>query len=162
MPTSRGRGPDYGSVRRFGLAQVLGAVLVLTLGMGMVTWNWVRGRSVDIATAREWTIDGPPCPALTETQWTAGHQQTPKAFDYDGITLARWSGDAFCSDVKTAGGAGFGTDRICQFTNPTALTVTSKAGTFRFLPGVGQPATVVIHEGVARCVLASKFTRETE
>ncbi|HEY0438000.1 MAG TPA: hypothetical protein VGC92_15275, partial [Phenylobacterium sp.] len=121
-----------------------------------------RGRHVDIATAHEWDIKGAPCPQLTQAEWTAKHQQARHVFDYDGIRLGRWSGDVSCTDVHAEGGIGFGVDRICQFTNPTALSVVSRAGTFYFLPDVGQPATVVIHKDRPRCVLASKFTRATE
>ena len=149
-------------LRRYGVAHVIGGVLVVTLGTGFFAWNAWRGRHVDIATAREWDVKGPPCPQLTPAQWTASRQQARHVFDYDGIKLGRWSGDASCSDVHSKGGTGFGIDRICQFTNPTALSVVTRAGTFYFLPDVGQPATVVIHKDVPRCVLASKFTRATE
>ena len=160
MPTRTPR--DYGAARRYGVAHVAGAVIVLTLAAGLIAWNWVRGRNVDIATAREWSVAGPPCPELTAAQWAARHEKAPKVFDYDGTQLGRWAGDASCSDVKTHGGTGFGVDKICQFTNPVALTVVSPAGAFYFLPGVGKPATLAIHRDRPRCVLAAKFTRATE
>jgi hypothetical protein len=153
---------DVGAVRRYGMAHVIGAVMVVTLGTGLVTWNVIRGRNVDIATARAWDIKGPPCPQLSADQWAAGHFKAPKTFDYDGTTLGRWSGDASCSDVHDKGGAGFSIDKVCQFTNPTVLTVTSAAGTVYFNPGVGQPATVAVHKDQPKCVLGSKFTRATE
>lgn len=159
MPTRSRRAPDYGAVRRYGVAHVAGALIVLTVAIGLVTWNWVRGRDVDIATSRAWSIEGPPCPQLTAADWAARRQKAPKVFDYDGTQFGRWAGDASCSDVKTHGGTGFGVDKICQFTNPVALTVVSPAGAFYFLPGVGQPATLAIHKDVPRCVLSSKFTR---
>src|ERR1700761_8347602 len=136
---------DYGAVRRYGLGHVIGAVLVVTLGTGLFTWNYLRGRNVDIATAKAWDIQGPPCPQLSAEQWAAGHFKTRSTFDYDGTTLGRWSGDASCSDVHDKGGAGFSIDKICQFTNPTVLTVSSPKGTFYFNTGVAQPATVAVH-----------------
>ena len=153
---------DYGSVRRFGMAHVVGAVVVIGAGVAMVTFQYVRDRNAHIATARAWDIQGPPCPALTQAQWDAKHEKAPKTFDYDGITLGRWSGDASCSDVHDKGGAGFGVDRVCQFTSPLALSVVTPAGTFYFLPDAGRPATVRIHKDVATCVMASKFTPQTE
>ncbi len=160
MPTERGRGPDFGTVRRFGLAHVIGAVLVITLGAGFFAWNAWRGRHIDIATAQDWNIQGPPCPALTQAQWDAKHEQARKITDYDGVKLGRWAGDVSCSDVHANGGqAAFAIDKVCQFTNPMALSVVSPAGTFYFLPGMGQPATLVIHRDVPRCVMASKFVR---
>jgi hypothetical protein len=153
---------DFRAVRRFGLAHVIGAVVVITAGFSLVTFQFVRDRNAHIAAARAWDIQGPPCPRLTEAQWAAKHEKAPKTFDYDGITLGRWSGDASCSDVHDKGGAGFGVDKVCQFTSPLALSVASRAGTFYFLPDVGKPATVRIHKDVASCVMASKFTLQTE
>jgi hypothetical protein len=153
---------DFGSVRRFGMAHVIGAVVVITAAIGMLTYEFVRDRNANIATAKAWDIQGPPCPALTQAEWTARHLLAPKTFDYDGVTLGRWSGDASCSDVKAGGGTGLRTDKICQFTNPSVLTVMSPAGRYFYNVGIGQPATLSIHRDVPRCVLASKFTRESE
>jgi hypothetical protein len=153
---------DYGAVRHFGMPHAIAAVIALTAGVGFLGYEFVRDRNAHIATARAWDIQGPPCPQLSAAQWTAKRLKAPKVFDYDGTTLGRWSGDASCSDVKDKGGAGFGTDKICQFTNPTVLTVTAPTGTYYYEPGVSQPATLSVHKDVPRCVLASKFTRETE
>jgi hypothetical protein len=160
MPTSRAR--DYGAIRRYGLAHVLGAVIVVTAGVGFVTFEFVRDRNANMATAKAWDIQGPPCPQLTEAQWTAKHEKAPKTFDYDGVKLGRWSGDASCSDVHDKGGKGLGVDKVCQFTSPLTLTVVSPAGAFYFLPDMGKPATLIIHKDVPRCVMASKFTLQTE
>lgn len=150
------------AARRYGMGHVVAAVVVLTVGVGLVTWNAVRGRKADVATAQAWDIKGPPCPQLSQADWTAKGLKIRQSFDYDGTTLGRWSGDADCQDVKDKGGKGLRTDKICQFTNPTVLTVSSPAGTFYFNTGVGQPATVAVHKDVPKCVLGGKFTRETE
>ena len=160
MATSRPR--DYGAVRRFGLAHAIGAVVVITAAIAAVTFEFVRDRNLNIATARAWDIKGPPCPQLSQAQWTARRLLAPKTFDYDGATLGRWSGDASCSDVKAGGGTGLRTDKICQFTNPTVLSVATPAGRFFYNVGVAQPATVSIHRDQARCVLAGKFTLQSE
>jgi hypothetical protein len=153
---------DYGAVRRFGMAHVIGAVVVLTAGIGMVTFQFVRDRNAHIATAQAWDIQGPPCPQVSAADWTARRLKAPKVFDYDGTRLGRWSGDASCSDVKDKGGRGFRTDKVCQFTNPTVLTVTTPAGATYYEPGVAQPATLSLHRDIPRCVLAAKFTLKTE
>jgi hypothetical protein len=160
MPTRLSR--DYGAVRRFGLAHVIGAVVVATAGIGFLGYEFVRDRNAHIATAKAWDIQGPPCPEVSAATWEARRLKAPKVFDYDETQFGRWSGDASCSDVKDRGGKGFGTDKVCQFTNPTVLTVASPAGTFYYEPGVSQPATLSLHKDVPRCVLASKFTRPTE
>ena len=153
---------DYGAVARFGIPHVIGAVIVLTLAMGFLAYNFVRDRNAHIATAQAWDIKGPPCPQVSAANWAARRLKAPKVFDYDGTQLARWSGDASCSDVKDKGGTGFGTDKVCQFTNPTVLAVTTPAGTTYYEPGVAQPATLSLHRDIPRCVLASKFTRASE
>jgi len=144
------------------MAHVIGAVIVITAGIGFVTFQFVRDRNANIAAAKAWDIQGRPCPQLTAAEWTARREAAPKSFDYDGVTLARWSGDASCSDVHDKGGAGFGVDKVCQFANPTVIRVTSRAATFYFNPGVGQPATVRIHKDAPTCVMASKFTLQNE
>jgi len=153
---------DYGALRRFGLAHVIGAVVVITAAFTLVTFEFVRDRNANIATARAWDIQGPPCPQASAADWTARRLKAPKVFDYDGTRLGRWSGDVFCSDVKDKGGKGFRTDKVCQFTNPTNLSVTTSAGVVYYAPGVAQPVTVRIHRDVASCVMGSKFTRGTE
>lgn len=165
MATRRGpatRGSDFGAARRFGLAHVIGAVVVITAGIALVTAEFVRDRNANIATARAWSVQGPPCPQVSASQWAARRLKVRTSFDYDGTALGRWSGDASCSDVKDNGGAGFRTDKVCQFTNPTVLSVGLPSGTIFYAPGVGQPATLRIHRGVVSCVMASKFTRASE
>jgi hypothetical protein len=146
------------NVRGFGVAHVIGAVVVITAGFSAVTFQFVRDRSANIATARAWNIQGAPCPAFTQSEFQARRYTAPKIFDYDGIAIGRAVGDAYCSDVKDTGGAGLLSDKVCQFTTPVALTVASKVGTWFYITGVAQPATLIIHRGVPRCVLASKFT----
>jgi hypothetical protein len=160
MPTRLGR--DYGAAARLGAPQVIAAVIAVTAGVGFLGYEFARDRNAHIATAKAWDIRGAPCPEVSAAAWTARRLKAPKVFDYDGTQLGRWSGDASCSDVKDKGGKGFGTDKVCQFTNPTVLTVVSPAGSFHYEPGIGQPATLSLHKDVPRCVLASKFTRQTE
>jgi hypothetical protein len=150
------------SDRRFSMAQVVGAVVVITVAVGFLAFNFVQGRKASVGTAKAWDIQGPPCPALTEAQFTEGRHTAKKTFDYDGIVIGRLAGDASCSDVKDSGGKGFLNDKVCQFTSPVTLTVKTKAGRYFFVPDVGQPATLAIHHDVPRCVLASKFTLKTE
>ncbi|MFI4966721.1 MAG: hypothetical protein ACHP9T_15300 [Caulobacterales bacterium] len=153
---------DFGAVRRYGLAHVVGAVLVVTGGIALVTFEVVKARQANIATAEAWDIRGPPCPALTQAAFEAKRYTALKVFDYDGVAIGRTAGDADCSDVKAGGGKGFRTDKVCQFTSPATLTVASKAGRYFFVPGVGQPSTLIIHRDVPRCVMASKFTLQNE
>lgn len=153
---------DFRAARRFGMAHVIGAVIVITVGLGLVTFEFVKDRNAHIATARAWDIQGPPCPAMTEAEFTAKRYTALKTFPYDDATIGRTAGDASCSDVKANGGRGLGTDRVCQFTSPATLTVVTPAGKWFFVPGAGQPSSLIIHKDVPRCVMASKFTLQTE
>lgn len=158
MATRRGSG----AVRRFALGHVISAVVVVTLGIGLVAFQAGKSRDAAIAHAKDWNIQGPPCPSLTAAEFAAKHYTAKKTFPYEEVTLGRLAGDASCSDVKDDGGKGFGTDKVCQFTAPATLTVTTDKASYYFVPGVGQPSTIIIHRGVARCVMASKFTMQTE
>jgi hypothetical protein len=150
--------PSSADIRRYGLAHVIGAVVVATAAVGLIGWNFLKERTANVATARAWDIKGPPCPALSAADWITKRYKAEKHFDYDGIDIGRHAGDASCSDVKDHGGTGFSTIRVCQFTSPAVLTVTSKKGSFYFVPGVAQLASLIIEDDTPRCVMASNYT----
>jgi hypothetical protein len=154
MPTR-----DYGGrVRGVALVHVIVAVIGLGIATWIVTVTYVKDRTAHIATAKAWDIQGPPCPALTAAEWTAGHYRAEKVFDYDGVAIGRHAGNASCSDVHTDGGAGLGVKKVCQFTSPAVLTVISKKGAFYFVPGIGQLASLIIEKDAPTCVMASHYT----
>lgn len=154
---------DYGAVRARGAGRVFWIVVALGLlpVAALYGHDFLIHRAQDIGVAKAWAIDGPPCPALTAGDFAARGFKVRSSFDYDGIAIGRHSGHVSCSDVKQGGGTGLFIDRVCQFTSPQVITVTSKAGAFYFVPGVGQPASIVIHDGKPRCVMASKYTLKT-
>jgi hypothetical protein len=149
-------------LRRFGLAHAILAALAITAVIGFATFQFVQTRNENVGQAKAWDIKGPPCPMLTQAEWTAKHWEAKKLLDYGGIRFGRAAGDADCAEIKQSGGFGLFSDLVCQFTSPAALTVTSKAGTWFFVPGVGQPSTLIIHKDVPRCVMASNFTLQNE
>ncbi len=153
---------DFSAVARFGIAHVIGAVIVITAVVGLITFQFVRDRDANIARAKALDIQGPPCPAMTEAEFKAKRYTALKTFPYDDAVIGRTAGDTSCSDVKENGGKGFGTDRVCQFTGPATLTVVTPAGRWFFVPGAGQPSTLIIHRDAPRCVMASKFTLQSE
>ena len=151
-----------GHLRRLGAIHlILGALIVVGVGT-LLVYDHLHRRAASVAIAQDWDIKGPPCPSLTAEEWAAKRLSAPKSFDYDGDTLARWSGDASCSDVKEKGGVGLGVIKVCQFAGPVSLTAKTKAGMFYFNTGVGQPVTLFIQNGQARCVMAGKFTLKSE
>jgi hypothetical protein len=151
-----------GGLRRFGVAHVILAVILTTGVIGLATFQFVQSRNANVSQAKAWHIKGPPCPALTQADWTAKRWEAKKILDYGGVKIGRAAGDADCADIQQSGGLGLFSDKVCQFTSPAALTVTSKAGTWFFVPGVGQPSTLIIHKDVPRCVMASNFTLQNE
>lgn len=161
MPT-RPRQAESFSARRFGMVHVVSAVVVLTAGAGLISFQLVKDRQASVDTFKAWQVKGPPCPTLTEADFNAKHLTAPKTFDYDGTTIGRLAGDVSCSDVKSGGGKGFATDKVCQFTSPATLTVTIKGAKTFFVPGVGHPASLYIHHDVPSCIMASNFTLQTE
>ena len=155
MATSRYGGSQ---VRRLGVAHVIGAVVASGAVAGLLVFNFTQHRDTNVALAKDWAINGPPCPSLTKAEFTAKGYKAPKSFDYDDIKMARKAGHASCSDIQQGGGKGMFHDQACQFTSPAALIITTKKGEFFYTPEVGQPATVYVHDGVPKCVLGGKFT----
>jgi hypothetical protein len=111
-----------------------------------------------IATARAWTLHGPPCEALSPQAYAKQWFKAAKGFEWGGATFARGAGHAACQDVTRGGGRGIGTYPVCQFTSPQVIAVTTKKGVFYFAPGLGKPATVTVQAGVPTCVATSDFT----
>lgn len=135
------------------------AIFIVTLvAVGVATLigtNMVR-RARAVAGATEAAglngLSAPPCPMVL--RWSGRPPQ--KAFEFNGITFARRFGHADCHAVAVRpGGRDF--DPVCQFTGPDVLEITTPKGGFRFAPGVGQPATVVVRRGLPECVMASRF-----
>ena len=143
---------------RFGAIHLLMGLIAAGVIGGLMAYDFVKHRHANVDIAKAWNIQGPPCPAVTATDWAAKHQAAPKTFDYAGDTLGRVAGHVSCQDVMASGGQGLVQNQVCQFTSPAALKITTPKGDFYFLPGVGQPATIVIEHDLPRCVLASKFT----
>ncbi len=156
MPVESGRG--RGPVRRIGVWHVIGALVASAAVGGLLAYNFSQHRDANVALAKDWKIDGPPCPSLTRAEFTAKGYKADKSFDYDDLTMARKAGHASCSDIQQGGGKGVFHDQACQFTSPAALIITTRKGEFFYTPEVCQPATVYVHDGVPQCILGGKFT----
>ena len=151
-------GAEYSRVRRIGVAHVIGALVASGAVAGLLVYNYVQHRDANVAVYNAWDIKGPPCPSLTKAEFEAQGYKAPKSFDYDDLKMARKAGHASCSDIQQGGGKGVFHDQECQFTSPAALVITTRKGEFFYVPEVGKPVTVYVHDGVPRCVLGGKFT----
>lgn len=154
-------GGKYSRGRRLGVWHVIGALTASAVVGGLLAYNFSQHRDANVALAKDWKIDGPPCPALTKAEFTAKGYKADKVFDYDDLSMARKAGHASCSDIQQGGGKGVFHDQACQFTSPAALIITTRKGEFFYTPEVGQPATVFVHDGVPKCVLGGKFTLQS-
>jgi hypothetical protein len=132
--------------------------LAVALSLYVFGGAYLKDRNEALALAREWTIEGPPCPGLTREAFEAKGFKAPKSLDYSGITVSRQFGHVNCSYLRYGEGWGLGTYVVCQFTSPNVLRVETAKGEWYFAPGMGQPATISTPHDEARCVMASKFT----
>ena len=128
----------------------------------VLVWQFVGGyRAVQqerIADAREWRIEGPPCPQITAAQFVGKRQRGPRSFEYQGVTFFRRYGHVSCAPIYYDGGRSDLLYPVCQFTSPGDLLIRTRKGDWYFQPGPGQPATVSAAHDDARCVMASKFS----
>lgn len=114
-----------------------------------------RGR---IADAKAWAIGGPPCPQITRAEFLVHGLKGPKRFDYEEAAFYRRFGHVTCAPIYDRGGRGRRFHPVCQFTSPGDLLIRTDAGEWYFRPGAGQPATVSVEHGQARCVMAARYT----
>lgn len=130
------------------------AVLIVT---GLVVANLNHSRNKAVAKASEWRIQGPSCPIITRSEYDAQTYRARKVFTYDDFQVARVAGHVECDEVHDRGGLSWRSAAKCRFTSPNLIVVTNKLGERIFAPGPGHPATIVVRNGQATCVLASNF-----
>ena len=144
---------------------VLGiGLLVLALALGVILYRYWIGQ---MAIARQWSIAGPPCPAVSQSALAASGLRAAsdgdlRGFpdmnnDYDNVRFGRRFGYVSCAEVRDNGGLSIDSHPVCQFTRPVVVTVTSPKGVFYFNTGSTAPATVSVQDGRPSCVLANRF-----
>ena len=134
------------------------ASLALALPAYVFGGAYLKGRTAALALARDWSVEGPPCPGLTQAQFETQGLKARKGLEYAGVTVSRQFGHVSCSQLRYGEGWGLASYVVCQFTSPNVLRVETAKGTWYFAPGMGQPATISTPHDEARCVLASNFT----
>ena len=131
----------------------LAAATALT---GSLTARFLHIRAERVADALAWTLQGPPCPTLTEAELTAQVGKGLRSFEYGDATFFRRDGDVECAPVYEDGGRGDAHYPVCRFTGPGVLRIRTAQGEWRFRPGPGRPAAVP--GGQAGCVLDDRGT----
>lgn len=139
-------------------APVVVVALGLTAGVAALAYSQIHARALEIASAtastRAWELKGPDCPP--PSGWSADPKYAPaKTFIFNGIKFARRTGHADCSAVAAPKGQGLDYVPLCQFTGPLILEITTDKGVYKFAPPAGNPATVSVVHGVAKCVVAA-------
>lgn len=147
--------------RRLTAGQKVTIVVAALIFLGFAGWlyggDYLRQRELAFGRAAEARVDGPPCPQLTGAQFAARKLKAPKQTHYEGVVFGRQFGHMDCRTLRY--GAGWGTEiyPVCQFTSPATLTVRTSKGAWFFALGPGQPATIAVPRGEARCVMDSNF-----
>ena len=139
---------------------VIAAAIAATVALPVYVYRgaYLRDREEALTLAREWAISGPPCPSLSRAEFEARGLKVTRGLVYEDAIFYREFGHISCTGLRHASGWSQRLYPVCQFTSPKALRVTSGDRDWYFAPGPGQPATVSVRDGQARCVLAANFT----
>lgn len=140
------------------LAITAGILVIVGVPAWLIAQNFLIHRAANIKTAKEWTVSGPPCPEISAVEFERRRLRAPHGTRYGDTIFFRQFGHLTCNAVNDHGGKGFGVYAVCQFTSPNVLRVKTPKGEWFFVPGPGQPATVMTPHDLARCVVASNFT----
>lgn len=149
------------SVRRLGRSSVardmlqLAALLVpvCTLPAGLAFGVWSERQAL----AAEWTVEGPPCPIVTQLSPSVVGRKPPKVFRYGDAEFSRAFGAAYCAAIPESRLWTRESYRVCQFNNPGAVTVVAGDHRVIFQPPVGRRVTVTVRHGAASCVVGGWF-----
>jgi hypothetical protein len=138
------KGPPWG--------MIMAGAAVLLVGLAAV-FSRLSHLPAQIAAAKAWTIEGPPCPELTKAAFAAQPMKAEQLFAYDGIGFARAYGHAECNEIADHGGKGWSTYPVCKFTGPALLQVSNpKDGDHFFAPPAGVAATLSFQDRRVACV----------
>lgn len=133
---------------------MIGVVLMLaTIAAYPVYETWAVQRGMRIA----WDITGPPCAATPGPPSAAFGRVAVKVFHYEGVKFERRFGHASCVAPKEAGFMNEQFYRVCQFSAPETVRVTTDGRAYAFKPGTGRVATVKVRKGRVTCVVAGWF-----
>ena len=140
-----------GATGTFMVASVIFLAAAVPLGALYALWSHKHAMKV------AWTIRGPACPAAAHSWKEIALQRDPHHFSYGGATFGYLFGGADCASIPQRWAFDRKPDFVCQFTEPTRLSVSLGGQTLQLEPGYRKPATVTLHDGQATCVLGGWF-----
>lgn len=146
---------DYGTRKRSKGHGLLLGVIALAAVAAAAGYLWWNHRSAQIAEARHWTVQGPPCAPVSEADFKARGGPTPQAMDFEGVGFAREYGHVSCAGIQDHGGTGSGRLLVCQFSAPRALVVRTAKGPFYFIIDGGKPVSITIDHDQPSCVIGT-------
>ena len=136
------------------IAGVLGVLaIVVSLPLIGVYATWSDRRAMRTA----WNIDGPSCPVAAAPTPSASERRPLKVFEYGGASFSRKFGHVSCVAPREGGLFTRTTYRVCQFSAPALIGVTTAERTVFYAPGVGRRATVAVRGGTPSCVIGGWF-----
>jgi len=139
---------------RFEVAGVLG-VLAVVVSLPLIgiyaTWSDQR------AMRRAWNISGPSCPVAALPPPSGSERRPLAVFDYGDVSFSRKFGHVSCVAPREGGLFTRTTYRVCQFSAPALIGVTTAERTVFYAPGVGRRATVAVRGGTPSCVVGGWF-----
>jgi hypothetical protein len=136
----------------------IGAAIGLTIAAAVLALAIRYLRNAGSSQAEDWAIMGPPCPAISASDYRQRYAARERTAEFDGDLYARQVGHMSCRSVPDPGGLGFTSHPVCQFTGPVALRVHTANGEVYFEPGIGRRATVSRAHGRTACVVGGNFT----
>lgn len=139
---------------RFEVAGVLG-VLAVVVSLPLIgiyaTWSDQR------AMRRAWDISGASCPIAATPTLSPSERWPLEVFHYGDISFSRRFGHVSCVAPREGPPFQRTTYRVCQFSAPALIGVTTAERTVFYAPGVGRRATVAVRGGTPSCVLGGWF-----
>lgn len=133
------------------LAALLVPVCTLPAALAFGVWSERE------ALKAEWTVEGPPCPEVTQLLPSVVGRKPPKTFRYGDAEFSRAFGAAYCAAIPESRLWTRESYRVCQFNNPGAVTVVADGRRVIFQPPVGRRMTVTVRDGKASCVVGGWF-----
>jgi hypothetical protein len=138
-------------LHELGMVGVLMLVAAVPALVGYLHW------STDQEMRAAWTVSGPPCPVVSEPAPTIYGSRDPLVFDYGGASFTRRFGHVACIPVVEGPPWNRQVRRICQFTAPDVVAVSTGKRTTLFKPGVGYRATVTVSGDDVACVVGGWY-----
>lgn len=148
---------DYGTAKRrpTPVGLWIGGLAVVVAIVAATHYFLDRRDKQMAAEAKAWIVTGPPCPQVTKAVFAAQPFEARQVTNLAGVRWARSSATVVCHGTDMGGGKGQIADPVCQFSSPRVLQITTAKGDFYFVPGLGNRATVSVHDGVASCVIGA-------